>query len=97
VVERAVILSETDTFVVDESWLQSESPSPPTLGLSALDDREVEMIEARSCRNTWADIRTYRRGRETWNTTSDVGIEDPTAGYRQVRVEATHRLDTVTS
>jgi formate hydrogenlyase transcriptional activator len=47
VVERAVILSETDTFVVDESWLVVVSAeSSPKLGLSALDDREVEMIEA---------------------------------------------------
>jgi formate hydrogenlyase transcriptional activator len=47
VVERAVILSETDTFIVDESWLQSVSAeSSATRGLSALDDREVEMIEA---------------------------------------------------
>jgi len=47
VVERAVILSETQTFVVDESWLQSESAKPsPTRGLSTLEEREVEMIEA---------------------------------------------------
>jgi formate hydrogenlyase transcriptional activator len=47
VVERAVILSETDTFVVDESWLNAVSEeSSPKRGLSALDDREVEMIEA---------------------------------------------------
>jgi len=47
VVERAVILCETDTFVVDESWLGSESEeSPQREGLSALEEREVEMIEA---------------------------------------------------
>jgi len=47
VVERAVILSETDTFVVDESWLTGESEdSSLKRGLSALEDREVEMIEA---------------------------------------------------
>jgi len=47
VVERAVILSETDTFVVDESWLGPESAdTSPHKGLSALEDREVEMIEA---------------------------------------------------
>jgi len=46
VVERAVILTESDTFAVDESWLQNESAEFPTRGLSALDDREVEMIEA---------------------------------------------------
>jgi formate hydrogenlyase transcriptional activator len=47
VVERAVILSEADTFVVDKSWLEWESAeSSSKLGLSALDDREVKMIEA---------------------------------------------------
>jgi PAS domain S-box-containing protein len=47
VVERAVILCETDTFVVDESWLKSEAAdSAPHAGLLALQDREVEMIEA---------------------------------------------------
>ena len=47
VVERAVILCETDTFVVDESWLESEpEESTQREGLSALEEREVEMIEA---------------------------------------------------
>jgi formate hydrogenlyase transcriptional activator len=48
VVERAVILSETDTLFVDESWLKLESAeSPhPREGLSTLSDREVEIIEA---------------------------------------------------
>jgi formate hydrogenlyase transcriptional activator len=53
VVERAVILTETDTFVVDESWLklepaETERPdgSFPVEGLAALADRELEMIQA---------------------------------------------------
>jgi len=46
VVERAVILSETDTFVVDDSWLKGESAESEKRGLSALEDREVEMIKA---------------------------------------------------
>ena len=48
VVERAVILSEGDTFRVDQSWLGPRSPgsAQPREGLSALADREVEMIEA---------------------------------------------------
>jgi formate hydrogenlyase transcriptional activator len=47
VVERAVILGESDAFVVDDSWLTGESEdSSPGEGLSALEDREVEMIEA---------------------------------------------------
>jgi formate hydrogenlyase transcriptional activator len=47
VVERAVILSERDTFVVEESWLKAESAeSSQKRGLSALKHREVEMIES---------------------------------------------------
>jgi formate hydrogenlyase transcriptional activator len=47
IVERAVILIETDTFVVDDSWLKGKSAeSSQREGLSALEDREVEMIEA---------------------------------------------------
>src|SRR5215472_16548057 len=48
VVERAVALCETETFVVDESWLKRESADSPRSndGLSALADREVQMIEA---------------------------------------------------
>jgi formate hydrogenlyase transcriptional activator len=48
VVERAVVLCETDTFVVDESWLKRAPAASPRSqdGLSALADREVEMIES---------------------------------------------------
>ena len=47
VVERAVILSEDDTFVVDDSWLKSVSAkSSQREGLSTLEGSEVEMIEA---------------------------------------------------
>jgi formate hydrogenlyase transcriptional activator len=48
VVERAVILSETDTFFVDESWLKRESVESRKSreGRSTLSDGEVEMTEA---------------------------------------------------
>jgi len=50
VVERAVILTETDTFFVDEHWLNAApaptEPARPQEGLSILVDRELEMIEA---------------------------------------------------
>jgi formate hydrogenlyase transcriptional activator len=47
VVERAVILSEGDIFVVDESWLKRESTDSarPKEMLSVLADHELEMIE----------------------------------------------------
>jgi formate hydrogenlyase transcriptional activator len=47
VVERAVILSEGDTFVLDERWLKRESTDSPRPHevLSGLANRELEMIE----------------------------------------------------
>jgi formate hydrogenlyase transcriptional activator len=49
VIERAVILSDSDTFSVDETWLKRESSqvASPTVALSsALSRQEKEMIEA---------------------------------------------------
>ena len=47
VVERAVILSESHTFIVDHRWLIAESAeSSPFGGRSAPGDGEVEMIKA---------------------------------------------------
>jgi formate hydrogenlyase transcriptional activator len=48
VVERGVILSEGDTFSVDESWFKRKprESSIALRGLPALADREVEMITA---------------------------------------------------
>ena len=49
VIERAVILSEEDTFLVDETWLKREQPevAGPTGALNgALLKQEREMIEA---------------------------------------------------
>jgi DNA-binding NtrC family response regulator len=49
VIERAVIVCETDTLVVDENWLSRETlaTQPPILPLGdALVAREREMIEA---------------------------------------------------
>ena len=49
VIERAVIVCETDTLIVDEHWFSPESlaAKPPTLPLgNALVAREREMIEA---------------------------------------------------
>jgi len=48
VVERAVALCETETFVVDERW--ADSP-PSNNGLSALANLEVQMIEAALAEN----------------------------------------------
>src|SRR5579863_1337377 len=49
VIERAVILSDSDTFSVDDTWLKQEAPQSggPTVALNkALHRQEKEMIEA---------------------------------------------------
>ena len=48
VVERAVILSEGDTFAVDKSWLRRKPTETKSsgVGLPALAQREIEMIKA---------------------------------------------------
>jgi formate hydrogenlyase transcriptional activator len=47
IVERALILSETDTFVVDDIWLSSESEdSSVHEAVSPSENREVEIIKA---------------------------------------------------
>jgi formate hydrogenlyase transcriptional activator len=49
VIERAVILSESDTFAVDEPWLKresSEAPRPTTVLSGTLLRQERDMIEA---------------------------------------------------
>jgi formate hydrogenlyase transcriptional activator len=48
VVERAVVLTDTDTLFVDEKWLprMAATSSKPRDGLSALAEQEAEIIEA---------------------------------------------------
>jgi formate hydrogenlyase transcriptional activator len=49
VIERAVILCDSETFSIDETWLKRESPplSGPLVPLAAtLVEREKQMIEA---------------------------------------------------
>ena len=48
VIERSVVICETETFAIDESWLRRELPKPPHPVQSLADDlaaREREMIE----------------------------------------------------
>jgi len=50
VIERSVIVCETDVFSVDESWLSRQSVAPPTIGSLDLSEKvaaqEKEIIEA---------------------------------------------------
>jgi formate hydrogenlyase transcriptional activator len=48
VIERSIVICETETFAIDESWLRRELPKPPHPVQSLGDDlaaREREMIE----------------------------------------------------
>ena len=48
IVERAVILTETDTLFIDEKWMRSTSETTTSMreGLSAIREGEIEIIEA---------------------------------------------------
>jgi formate hydrogenlyase transcriptional activator len=48
VIERSIIICESETFAIDESWLRRETPKPPYPVQSLADDlaaHEKEMIE----------------------------------------------------
>src|SRR5207244_12074870 len=38
VIERSVVICETETFAIDESWLRRELPKPPNPGQSLAGD-----------------------------------------------------------
>jgi len=83
VVERAVILTESGTFVVDESWvkLQSAESPRPHEGLSALADRENRNDRSGSRGDPWPHRGTFRRGGETRYPTADTRVEDQAARH----------------
>jgi formate hydrogenlyase transcriptional activator len=54
IVERALILCETDTFVVDDIWLSSESgDSSVHEAVSPSENREAEIIKATLADRIW--------------------------------------------
>jgi formate hydrogenlyase transcriptional activator len=80
VVERAVILSEADTFAVDNSWLENaSSQSSERKGLSALEDCEVAMIEA-------ALAETHGRISGPSGAAAKLGVSRQTLEYKILRL-----------
>ena len=83
VVERAVILSETDTFIVDGSWLAGKSAeSSRHEGLSALADREIEMIEAALAESHGRIAGPSGAAAKLGIPMPDPGLEDPPIGHQ---------------
>ena len=65
VIERSVVLCETEIFSVDESWLSRTSSLPPAASPSALEEartQEKEMIEAALAETQGTSVRTGGRG-----------------------------------
>jgi formate hydrogenlyase transcriptional activator len=96
VIERAVILSDSDCFTVDETWLKREPSSvpPPTVTLSGvLLNQEKEMIEAALAesrgRGLWAD----RGCLEIRYSSAITRFEDRTSRDRQIPVQITEKLN----
>ena len=76
VIERAVIVCETDTLVVDENWLSQDARAPTRpLGIALL-THEREMIEA-ALAGSRQGRRTIGCRRKARFTTFHLGVEDP--------------------
>ena len=84
VVERSVIVSDTDEFTVDESWLSGTSAVESRLGLSGT----LASPRESDCRGGPAGKRrarrwTVRSGSTTWSSALDARIEDPDSWNQQ--------------
>jgi len=84
IVERAVILNESDTFIVDERWLKRESTdSPrPRESLSGFADREREMIEAALAESRGRIGGPFGAATKTRHSRANTRIQDPEARHR---------------
>ncbi len=91
VIERAVILSDGDTFSVDETWLKREPPQvpSPTVALNgALLGQEKEMIEAALAESHGRISGPIGRGGQTRASDADPGLKNQTLGNQQISVQS---------
>jgi formate hydrogenlyase transcriptional activator len=92
VIERSVIVSDTDEFTVDESWLSAASAVESRLGLSgALAAHEKAIVEDARCERAAARGRAVRSGCATRTPAFDARIENPPAQDQQSRFRAGRR------
>jgi len=70
VIERSVILSDTDEFTVDESWLSTKPTGESRRGMSStLASHEKALIEDRAAGHCRARVRAHGSGRTTRHST----------------------------
>jgi formate hydrogenlyase transcriptional activator len=84
VIERAVILSDGETFCVDETWLTPVTPKTAATSVplvANLVEREREMIKKALREAEGADLRPGRRRHQTGHSQADARIKDQETGY----------------
>lgn len=89
VVERAVILCDSDTFVIDESWLRPETQQisrPPLTLPRELLNQERETIEAAFGGKPGPDCRPGRGSWNAWHPAYHAGVEDQEPADQQASV-----------
>jgi transcriptional regulator with GAF, ATPase, and Fis domain len=90
VIERSIILCETETFSVDEAWLSRETPptGPASQPLSEqLVIHEKDMIEAALAEASGRVSGTVGGGRQARSSALDAGIEDPVIEDQQASLQ----------
>jgi len=78
VIERAVIIADSDTLAIDERWLcgrAAEAPSVVSPPASTLATQEKDVIEAALQGKQGPGVRTVRRGHTARRTGIDAGVE----------------------
>jgi formate hydrogenlyase transcriptional activator len=90
VIERAVTLSDTDTFAVDEAWLRRPASGPDQGGAlsGALLAREKKCDRSRTRRMPGAHIGAKRRWRQARHPSRHARVENQAPRDRQVSLQA---------
>ena len=91
VIERAVIVSDSDVLWIDESWLSTEpgADEPATGAGSRLPpDQEKRSHRSRARCNARASIGTFRRCQQTRHSVNDSGIKDPIFEDQQASLQS---------
>ena len=96
VIERSVIVCESENFSVDESWLSRQPQAAESKAKAELSQKvaaqEKEMIESRLEGERRPGVRTAGRCNQAGHPTVYPGVEDQVAENRQEPLQTAQRL-----
>jgi DNA-binding NtrC family response regulator len=85
VIERALILCDSETLSIAERWIHRQTPNDVALSTRRLSTVKGK-IEAALEHSRGRVFRPVRRRREAWNSQIHSGVKDPATANRQVFV-----------